>query len=59
MQGQAGEGHPHHLTFGCFLKGPVQLQVCGSRKDRVRDGAAKEDGAPCEAASAAPSLPPA
>lgn len=59
MQSQAGVGHPRPLTFGRFLKGPVQLQVCRSRKDQVRGGAGKGDGAPCEAASAAPSLPPA
>lgn len=59
MQNQAGAGHPGPLTFGCFLKGPVQLQVCGSRKDQIRGRAVKGDRAPCEAASAAPSLPPA
>lgn len=47
------------LTFGCFLEGPVQMQVCGSRKDQVRVGTASEVGVPCEAASAAPGLPPA
>lgn len=34
------------LTFGCFLEGPVQMQVCGSRKDQVRDGKANEVGVP-------------
>lgn len=40
------DGPPSHLTFGCFLEGPVQMQVCGSRKDRVRDGTASEVGVP-------------
>lgn len=56
---RAGVGHPQPLTFGGFLEGPVQLQVCGSRKDQVRAGATSEDGEPHEAAPEAPSTPPA